>query len=765
MKSKIILCLMVLLLSSISYSQRDFRIHKRGMLHETIYNTGEIGRVYDCNQTSAEKGKPSMEWPGNSEFTMDEIFYAGFYNSFGGGLWISADTGRFGNSKLYQYNYVLSSTESQLGPVQCGALANTKGTGLPCVNIYSFPVSINRFENYPLNADGSVNLSYNPYDAEEKIIAQWNTPLGITVTQTSRAWSDPNYDDFIIYEYELENTGVGLPAGATLDTLREMVIAWGFGFCPSMVGWMNKTKQWNEGDMRKTDMYARIDLKRYLTYNHTRNGMPNSKYMNAWGPTGINGGGLLSPAASGVMMLYYDYAHLTPSWKTNFYVDQAREDSLYVWDSNRKMKQPYLNRYENGGLYPSKIGPVLDGKTARKTSPFNPRYSPSSDSAAGPYWYGRTKPSITLQNTQPVSHEYGFGPYFLPPHEKLRFAIAEVCGYGPGNASDVQYTDMGGGGGTATGETGTYMHPVPSWHDTLWYPAMNVDVAVGMGNTYLQNYPLPPYVNSNVVSIRDVADRAIQMYRGVSSPVKYDSLQYEPLNSPFPGVYNVPNIACPAPAITVAPNPGISTTEITWGPQVDSITSSMPQFSNLRAPLSYYQILRSVSAIGPWTVLDSVGKKDSRYYNATVQKYVYDDQTSRLATNYYYTVVSVDALGGKSGLTNMTSFAPNLPAAGKLGKVYAVPNPYFVNTPFGDWQKYPNKISICGLTKRATIYVYSYSGQLISTVYHDGDKLMTDTEWIQLTRNGQMIASGVYYFVVEDKDTGDRSWGKFVIIH
>jgi hypothetical protein len=42
---------------------------------------------------------------------------------------------------------------------------------------------------------------------EEIITAAWATPLGVTVRRTSRAWSYPDYDDLIIYEYELQYTG------------------------------------------------------------------------------------------------------------------------------------------------------------------------------------------------------------------------------------------------------------------------------------------------------------------------------------------------------------------------------------------------------------------------------------------------------------------------------------------------------------------------------------------------------------------------------
>jgi hypothetical protein len=52
---------------------------------------------------------------------------------------------------------------------------------------------------------------------------------------------------------------------------------------------------------------------------------------------------------------------------------------------------------------------------------------------------------------------------------------------------------------------------------------------------------------------------------------------------------------------------------------------------------------------------------------------------------------------------------------------------------------------------------------LIITQEHDRETY--GDPWYQLSINNQIIASGVYYFVVEDVETGARSSGKFVVIH
>lgn len=56
------------------------------------------------------------------------------------------------------------------------------------------------------------NFDYNRYipnntQPEEILITQWGTETGIVVTRKAKAWGYPDYDDFIIQEVILENTG------------------------------------------------------------------------------------------------------------------------------------------------------------------------------------------------------------------------------------------------------------------------------------------------------------------------------------------------------------------------------------------------------------------------------------------------------------------------------------------------------------------------------------------------------------------------------
>jgi hypothetical protein len=721
--------ILISIMATVSFAQgRAYEVHSRSMLNETIYNTGEIGRAMDGGQNGIPNGvPPSMEWPPNSHMILDRVEYAGQHNSLGGGVWMAATRN---GKRVFSF---------------CGGLTTSSAQSRQIVDVYSKPISLTRTENYPLLADGSINGAYNPDEAEEIIVSKWNTAdTNFQVTRTSRAWSYPCYNNFIIFEYEFTNI--------TSDTLNDVFFSFTNALAPSAFGYTRKFNRWYEKDFRNNE-FARLDIKRYMSYNHDWNGKPDTvdALFNTWSQQGDRGG-LNSPQAAGVMVLHYDYDHLTTKDVTSLTV--STDDAKWVWDSNNKMKQPYLMRYENGNCDESKVQAWID-LAARKTGPVK-----SSDSTVyGSYWLGRVKPNFKNGWTQPVVHGYGYGPYRLAPGQTAKFAVAEVVGYGPGVAGDSIYSDIGGS--TNTGETND-MHPITSWYKALSYS----DVTSPIGSNYLQTHPLPWYVDSRAVSIRDNADRCIQLYTGTpllkhDGPINDLTTQFEPQTTPDHGVYNTPlvKIPFPAPVISVVNTP-IGKNNIVWNNKLESFTTA-----KLSGALSYYLVYRATSPLGQYTLIDSVGIADTRYY--TSGQYVVPDAASVLGTSVSYFVVSVDANGNRSGITNITTHVTQRGAVKELGKVYVVPNPLVVtNGQTGSVSngEITDQIGFCGLTKNCTIKIYSFSGQLVETLKHNEDAYM-NVAWFQISRNVQLVASGVYFFTVQDNETGKVAKGKFVIIH
>ncbi len=725
MKRSLIILLTVVLVTSGALAQgRKHAVHQRGMLHQTVYNTGELGRSYDQGTAGITAGFPSFEWPANSAMVVDSKPYSGQHNSFGGGMQMSAT--RRDTTRMFAY---------------CGAVS-----GLPVAGTYSFPLELTRTENYPLLSDGTVNPAYNPDEAEEVIVSKWATPLGLTVTRTSRAWSHPDYDDFIIYEYEIENTGDTDGNAATparTDTLRDVYISFAYGLAPGKTGYERTYNRWSGGDFQQNDVYSRFDRRRWMSYASDRNGKPDPQYFAEWAASGKNGGGLQSPQAVGFVQLYFDTTHLARKGETMLIV--ADSDTGNVWDANDHIKQPFLNRLETSLLSEAKYRVNMDIALTRKNSPYR------SVTDFGPDWVGRGAFNVRQSWYFGVGKMMIYGPYIVKPGEKMRFALAEVAGYGAARLEETQagLVDEGGSCGQICGESATTQAFYPVWNywQTVTYGLDNRT----FGTTYLSNYPLPEYVNSSVVTVRDVADRAIQAYTG-RPLIDYDSTQYWPEQAPDRGVYQLP-IAVPAPVVRIE-NTDRATNRILWDSHAESFGAS-----RLQSPFSHYELYKASHPLGPWTKIDSIGIADPRYFQGGT--YAVVDPATRVGESYYYSVLSVDASGRKSGRTNTSLHQTQLGGTDELGTVYAVPNPFIVQSGFSGAGEPQNKVGFYNLPKKCTIRIISYSGQLVETIEHDADQY--SIEYFQVTRNNQLIASGVYFFVVESPD-GKRTHGKFVII-
>ena len=84
--------IILLILPTMIYSQaRDYRIHDRGMLHQTLFNTGTIGRPWQYGQAGESTDLPLSEWPPYSKTIVKGIEYSGQHNMIGAGVHVSAN--------------------------------------------------------------------------------------------------------------------------------------------------------------------------------------------------------------------------------------------------------------------------------------------------------------------------------------------------------------------------------------------------------------------------------------------------------------------------------------------------------------------------------------------------------------------------------------------------------------------------------------------------------------------------------------------------
>ncbi len=726
--------------ASVRAQSDDYRIHNRGMLHETLYNSGEIGRAYHQGQAGNQTSVPLMEWPGNSRAVVDGIEYDGMNNTLGGGVWIAADAAD-STRRMYAF---------------CGGVGSSRPE--TATGVWSFPLVIYKTENYPVLEDGGLNPDYDPNEAEEIIVAKWATSVGVTVTRTTRAWSYPDYDDFIIYEYEFENTGNRDGDPTTIEstaTLQDVLFAFPYGFAPSMFGYLREYNRYEYDLMERNNLRGRFDHTRWLNYVLTMHGMPDPKYADEWARENRLSGGLNAPAAVGNMMLYYDTEHLARAGETNATAGYTPTQLELALHPDGYIKQPYFNRLETTNMRSSKVAADLEVPSRRasiysKETIADP--DPAFDCAEEPdsvkCWIGRGQFNHR-QTRKAVGRYFAMGPYKIPFGEKVRFSLAEVAGFG---AATVEQTraglkDFGGSCGEDCGEETKFgLYPVPNLYEEITYGG-NTGNAFTYGSDYLSKYPLPSYVNSDVVTIRDVADKAKQAYTGST-----EDPPYWPFEFPAQGRYSIP-VPVPAPGIEVVSD-SLARNVVRWGPAIESF-----QHPRLQGSFDHYLVQKSIHPLGPWETLATVSSGEASYFDGAQYRVV--DPVTRIGESYYYSVLSVDENGRMSGRTNLTSHTTQLGSTERLGTVHVVPNPFIVQSGFEGGGQAAQRIGFYNMPSPATIRIYSYSGQLVETIEHN--EPLYSTAWFQVSRNDQLIASGVYFYVIETP-SGERNHGKFVII-
>ena len=99
-----------------------------------------------------------------------------------------------------------------------------------------------------------------------------------------------------------------------------------------------------------------------------------------------------------------------------------------------------------------------------------------------------------------------------------------------------------------------------------------------------------------------------------------------------------------------------------------------------------------------------------------------------------------------------------------LDSIYVNPNPYIVSSVFNE-DIYGNRLIFNKLPKQCKISIYTMTGELVDIINHgDENNLDGVHEWDLKNQNGDIVAPGLYIFVVEAGGNLEPRVGKFVII-
>ncbi len=156
-----------------------------------------------------------------------------------------------------------------------------------------------------------------------------------------------------------------------------------------------------------------------------------------------------------------------------------------------------------------------------------------------------------------------------------------------------------------------------------------------------------------------------------------------------------------------------------------------------------------------------------------IGKYAYVDTLVKNGFAYWYSVTAYDSTAegyhyGKYS-QNKTLLTPNSAVQSSLDDVRVVPNPYVNHEFISRWNLEPDdsdptgeKICFQNLPRDAIVRIYSLGGELVETLYPDADETGGDACWNMISRNDQIIVSGVYIYHI-DSPVGEKI-GKFAII-
>jgi hypothetical protein len=170
-------------------------------------------------------------------------------------------------------------------------------------------------------------------------------------------------------------------------------------------------------------------------------------------------------------------------------------------------------------------------------------------------------------------------------------------------------------------------------------------------------------------------------------------------------------------------------------------------------------------------------------------EYEYTIEELLASVPYYVTVTAFDFGSPESDLLPLESsrtldpqYAYPAASSDQLGEVqpdvYVYPNPYigdgaYVKDGFeGRNSRFTNpdrmrQVTFVNLPPKCTISIFSLDGDLVRRLDHDkdiSDPTHDHDTWDLISRNTQIIVTGIYYWTVEDRETGRVQIGKLVVI-
>jgi hypothetical protein len=185
-----------------------------------------------------------------------------------------------------------------------------------------------------------------------------------------------------------------------------------------------------------------------------------------------------------------------------------------------------------------------------------------------------------------------------------------------------------------------------------------------------------------------------------------------------------------------------------------------------------------------------LGNQDTAYYQEIYSSgpsdravtHLFKDSTSRVGAQYYYYVQSKARIpetdpsadpstrgkiiySSRLLVPDVTKINPKDIPQDDMSRIRVVPNPYNVNDPAlqsTGWTDLRGLV-FTNLPSTVTIRIFTENGDLVKEYYHNEPIKTGSWTWDMITRNQQVINSGLYIAVFEKPD-GERSFQKFAVV-
>jgi len=97
-----------------------------------------------------------------------------------------------------------------------------------------------------------------------------------------------------------------------------------------------------------------------------------------------------------------------------------------------------------------------------------------------------------------------------------------------------------------------------------------------------------------------------------------------------------------------------------------------------------------------------------------------------------------------------------------LTRVHTVPDPYYVTNGYEATTE-AKVLQFVNLPTQAIIRIYTSSGILVQMIEHNSTDFSGAEAWNLRNRNNQVVASGVYFYMIEAGDA--RRVGRFTVVN